>query len=163
MKEKCVIGGLVLWHCRMNFQLSTLLRKYMGYLGRCVLVDVITYMIDRCLGPIDTHVGSRVSKERASRVSYAEQFGVLLSMTWFTYGLSLSEKLKNSWRGQNRGNQSEEMWKDVKFWMMFKGSCCNSILTYTELFVLTGVYHITSFMTSAYKLASSWGLWLVCF
>ena len=50
-------------------------------LGRCVLVDVITYMIDRCLGPIDTHVGSRVSKERASGVSYAEWFGVLLSMT----------------------------------------------------------------------------------
>lgn len=60
---------------------SQKVHRNIGYLARCVLVDVITYMIDRCLGPIDTHVGSRVSKERASGVSYAERFGVLLSMT----------------------------------------------------------------------------------
>ena len=108
MKEKCVIGGSVLWHCRMNFQLSTLLRKYVGYLGRCVLVDVITYMIDRCLGPIDTHVGSRVSKERASRVSYAERFGVLLSMTWFTYGLRETQEF------MERSKQRKSKWRGVK-------------------------------------------------
>ena len=108
MKEKCVIGGWVLWHCRMNFQLSTLLRKYVGYLGRCVLVDVITYMIDRCLGPIDTHVGSPVSKERASRVSYAERFGVLLSMTWFTYGLRETQEF------MERSKQRKSKWRDEK-------------------------------------------------
>ena len=41
-------------------------------------------MIDRCLGPIGTHVGSQVSKERASEVSCAEWFGGLMSIT---YGL----------------------------------------------------------------------------
>ena len=59
-------------------------------------------MIDRCLGPIGTRVGSRVSKERASEVSCAEWFGGLMSITY------VSEKLKNSWRGQNRGNKGEE-------------------------------------------------------
>ena len=80
----------------------------MGYLGRCVLVDVITYMIDRCLGPIDTHVGSRVSKERASRVSYAERFGVLLSMTWFTYGLKETQEF------MERSKQRKSKWRDEK-------------------------------------------------
>ena len=41
-------------------------------------------MIDRCLGPIGTHVGSQVSKERASEVSCAEWFGGIMSIT---YGL----------------------------------------------------------------------------
>ena len=39
-------------------------------------------MIDRCLGPIGTHVGSRLSKERALELSCAEWFGGLMSITF---------------------------------------------------------------------------------
>ncbi|KAM4069223.1 hypothetical protein ACB094_12G073600 [Castanea mollissima] len=40
----------------------------------------------------------------------------------------VSAKLKNSWmRDQNRGKHSGVR-KDVKFWMMFRGSGCNTIL-----------------------------------
>ena len=44
-------------------------------------VDVIM-IYDRCLGPIGTHVGSRLSKERASELSCAEWFDGLMSITF---------------------------------------------------------------------------------
>ena len=73
-------------------------------------------MIDRCLGPIVTHVGSRESKERASEVSCAEWFGVLMSIT---YGLRENQEF------MERSKQWKSKWrvgKDVKFRMMFKGN-----------------------------------------
>ena len=46
-------------------------------------------MIDRCLVPIGTHVGSQVSKERASEVSCAGWFGGLM---FITYGLKETQE-----------------------------------------------------------------------
>ena len=73
-------------------------------------------MIDGCLGPIGTHGGSRLSKERASEVSCAEWFGVLMSIT---YGL------KETQESMETSKQRKSKWrvgKDVKFRMMFKGN-----------------------------------------
>ena len=73
-------------------------------------------MIDRCLGPIGTHVGCRESKERGSEVSCAEWFGVLMSIT---YGLRENQEF------MERSKQWKSKWrvgKDVKFRMMFKGN-----------------------------------------
>ena len=59
-------------------------------------------MIDRCLGPIGIHVVA--DYQRKEPQNFLGQSGLV------GYSLShmVSEKLKNSWRGQNRGNQSEE-------------------------------------------------------
>ena len=54
--------------------------------------------------------GIKNLRGKSPKVSYAEWFGGLLSMSPLHM---VSEKLKNSWRGQNREKHSEECEKKM--------------------------------------------------
>ena len=74
-------------------------------------------MIDRCLGPIGTHVGSRVSKERASEVSCAEWFSAAnVYHIWSQRNSRINGEVKTV------EIKVKRVGKDVKFRMMFKGN-----------------------------------------
>ena len=129
MKEKRVIGGSVLWHLLMKFQRGRPLRKYIGYLHRrcvskCYAANTAGNFSNAIVGngPIGTYVGCPVSKERASGVPYA--------MVWATVYRIWSQKNTRSHGGEIKIEKSivKSVRKDVKLWMMFKGSGCNTIL-----------------------------------
>ena len=74
-------------------------------------------MIGRCLDPIGTHVGSRVSKERAFR-------SLLCRVVWCDNVYHIWSQRNSKIHGEVKTEEIKvkRVGKDVKFRMMFKGN-----------------------------------------
>ena len=109
--------GSVLWHCLMKFQLSTLLRKYIGYLGRCVSVDVIMIYDRQVLGSNRHSCGLSRIKGKRLRSFLCRVVCVLMSITYDLREtqefMERSKQWKSKWREWERMSSLEWCSKEI--------------------------------------------------